>query len=99
MIKLWQSIARWLSAAPEDQTFTTLVQIATEDAAVRGQLLAVLELPENDRRIRLQLWLDGMQAEGAPPEFTAAITRLTNPAIANRLRTLLEELESGKGET
>ena len=36
MVKLWQSIARWLSAAPEDQTFTTLVQIATEDASVRG---------------------------------------------------------------
>ena len=75
-----------------DDHLLTLVQVATEDATIRTQLLEILALPAEVRQQHLSTWIKDMEAEGAPPVFVDTIRRLGDPAFAGDLQTYLQQL-------
>lgn len=77
----------------DDDAFVTLLHVAREEPEVRRHLLALLELDPFQRRSALNTFVERMRLLGAPPPFVAAVSHLTDDAVAARARTLLLERE------
>jgi hypothetical protein len=77
----------------DNEAFVTLLHVAREDADVRRQLVALLELEPFHRRSALNTTVERMRLQGAPIEFINAVSALTDDRIADRARELLNGME------
>ena len=73
----------------DDEDFVRLFQVADEDPQVRRMLVSVLSLAPFHRHSALSTWIDQLKLKGAPPPLIHSISRLTDPAVAEKALALL----------
>ena len=80
----------------DNDAFVALLAVAIDDAEVRRQLLALLELEAFHRHSALNTFVERMRLGGAPPDFVAAVACLTDDRIAARALEVLRDIEAGR---
>ena len=84
-----RNLINWLFGKPEDEAFVAFVQVAMEDQSVRDQVMPILTLEHNQRRLRLEKWKTELLNENAPAPMIEIVDSLNDERLAARLHELL----------
>lgn len=74
-----------------DDAFVTLMSVAATDAAIKSQLLAILDQPEFQRQSSLNTWINQLEIQNAPREFVDGLRYLLDDNTAERAIDLLRK--------
>ncbi|MFO7665939.1 MAG: hypothetical protein R6V76_04915 [Desulfobacterales bacterium] len=83
------SISEKTETAGENENFVALIQAAMEDAKMRGQILAIVQLDSFNRASLLGTYVSSLQLKGAPSELIEALNCLKDDMIAEKTREIL----------
>ena len=72
-----------------DETFIRLIQLASGDKEIRGQILRILSLDAFNRKSALNTYIQNMRLKGAPSEFVSAIACFLDDRVADKARSIL----------
>ena len=89
----WEKVrALFTNKSPRDEHLVTLISVATDNPAIRDQLLSVLSQEPFQRQSLINTWLEDLQIAGAPVELRSAMTELLDEDIADRAYSLLNAI-------
>ena len=73
--------------------FISLMSVASDDAAIRSQILTILRQNAKKRKTDLEAWISELQAKHAPQQIVEALKYLLDDDTANRAIQLLSTIE------
>ena len=76
-----------------EEYFINLISVATDDAAIRAQILAILQQNADDRKTTLQAWIGELQIKQAPQQIIEALKYLLDDDTANQAIQRLSAIE------
>lgn len=73
----------------DNESFVFLMAAAAEDEALRTRLLSVLRQDDLARADNISMWVKSCVLNGAPAQFTEAISYLSDKEVAKTVITYL----------